>query len=125
MEMPRAYAMDLRERVVAAAHEEKLTGTLTRAALAERFRVSEGTVYNWLKSERDTGTVAPKPHGGGHPRSVDARGESVLTALVEARNDRTLEELATLYRAETAVGLSQSALWRALKRAGFVRKKSP
>lgn len=118
--MPRAYAMDLRERVVAAAHEEGLT----RTALAERFRVSEGTVYNWLRCERETGTVAPKPHGGGHPRSVDADGESVLSALVRARNDRTLEELATLYETETAVLLSQSSLWRALKRAGFVRKKS-
>lgn len=119
--MPRAYAMDLRERVVMAAHEEGLT----QPALAARFRISEGTVYNWLRREREEGTLAPKPHGGGHPRSVDARGEVVLTTLLEAKNDRTLEELAALYKAETAVRLSRSALWRALGRLGFIRKKSP
>lgn len=119
--MARAYAMDLRERVIAAAHEEGLT----QPALAARFRISEGTVYNWLRRERETGTIAPKPHGGGHPRAVDAAGESVLSALVEAKNDRTLEELISLYKSETAVQVTQSSLWRALGRLGFVRKKSP
>lgn len=76
-----AYAMDLREGVIAAAHEEGLTQEM----LAARFRISAGTVYNWLRREREEGTIAPKPHGGGRERSVDADGESVLTALVEAK----------------------------------------
>lgn len=119
--MARGYAMDLRERVVAAAHEEGLS----QPALATRFRVSEGTVYNWLRRERETGSVAPKPHGGGHPRAVDARGDDVLTALVRAQNVRTLDEVATLYTGETSVPLSRTALWRALRRLGLARKKSP
>ncbi len=47
----------------------------------------------------------------------------MLTALVEAKNDRTPEELGTLYKAETAVRVTRSSLWRALKRVGLVRKK--
>ncbi len=43
--MPRAYSVDLRERVVAAAREEELT----QADLATRFRLSTGTVSNWLR----------------------------------------------------------------------------
>lgn len=117
--MARGYAMDLRERVAWASHEEGLT----QPALAARFRVSTGTVYNWLRRERETGTVAPKPHGGGHPRAVDERGEGVLSALVRTGNDRTLEELATLYKEQTAVPLSRTALWRTLRRLGFARKK--
>ena len=38
--MPRAYSLDLRERVVAAAREE----ALTHGALAARFRAGESTV---------------------------------------------------------------------------------
>jgi transposase len=118
--MPRAYSVDLRERVLAAAQEERLT----QAALAARFRLSEQTVYNWLRRQREEGTVAPRPHGGGRRASVDERGARLLSALVRAENDRTLEELAALYQARTHVRLSRSALWRALARLGLARKKS-
>ena len=118
--MPRAYSLDLRERVVAARREEQLT----EAALAARFRVSETTVYNWLRRERETGTVAPKPHGGGRAPSVDARGAEVLREIVGEQNDRTLEELGALYRDRTAVTLSRSGLSRMLIHLGLGRKKS-
>jgi transposase len=112
--------MDLRERVAAAAREERLT----QAELAARFRVSTGTVSNWLRRVRETGGVAPKPRGGGRTASVDAPGAEVLTELVRAQNDRTLDELAALYHARTWVRLSRSALWRAVERLGLERKKS-
>jgi transposase len=66
--MPRAYSMDLRERHVAAWGEERLS----QAALAARFRVSTGTVSNWLKRMAETGSVAPKPPGGRARRSARA-----------------------------------------------------
>src|SRR4051794_37123927 len=87
--MPRAYSMDLRERLVAAWREEHLS----QSALAARFRVSEGTVANWLRRLEATGSVAPTPHGGGRAPSVDATGTALLRALVKERNDRTLAEL--------------------------------
>ena len=118
--MPRAYSLDLRERVVAAAREEHLT----QAALARRFRVSAGTVSYWLRRVEETGSVAPEPHGGGRAASVDEPGAQVLAELVRAQNDRTLEELAALYHARTQVRLSRSALWRAVTRLGLERKKS-
>ena len=65
--MPRAYALDLRERLVAATEEAHLT----QAVLAARFRVSAGTVSNWPKRVEQTGSLAPKPHGGGRRASVD------------------------------------------------------
>jgi transposase len=117
--MPRAYSMDLRERLVAAWHEEHLS----QALLAARFRVSAGTVSNWLRRVEATGSVAPKPHGGGRQPSVDAPGAGVLRALVGEQNDRTLAELGTLYRERTAVTLSRSALSRMLIRLGLGRKK--
>jgi transposase len=118
--MPRAYSVDLRERVLAAAQEEHLT----QAALAARFRLSEQTVYNWLRRQREEGTVAPRPHGGGRTASVDDAGARILIALVRAANDRTLAELGDLYHGRTGVRVTRSALWRALERLGLGRKKS-
>ncbi len=117
--MPRAYSLDLRERVVAAARQERLT----QPELAERFRVSETTVYNWLRRVRETGSIVPRPHGGGRKPRVDEPGAAILGELVRAENDRTLDELAALYHARTQVRPSRTALWRALARLGLPRKK--
>ena len=118
--MPRAYSMDLRERLVACWREERLS----QAALAVRFRVSEGTVSHWLRRVETTGSVAPKPHGGGRAPTIDAAGTEVLQALVTEQNDRTLGELGALYAARTGVGPSRSALSRRLIQLGLGRKKS-
>ncbi|HEU4642189.1 MAG TPA: helix-turn-helix domain-containing protein [Gemmatimonadaceae bacterium] len=117
--MPRAYSLDLRERVLAAAREEDLS----HVALAARFRVGESTVRAWLRRARETGSVAAKPHGGGTPPTVDAAGAPVLVALVLEQNDRTLEELAALYGARQDTTASRSAIWRACQRLDLRRKK--
>jgi len=115
--MPQPYSLDLRERVVAAAARQ------AQAEVAARFAVSESTVYKWCRRVRETGSAAATPHtGGGHPK-VDAAGGAVLTALVEERNDRTLDELAALYGHRTGVAVSIHAVWRALKRLDLRRKK--
>ncbi len=118
--MPRAYSMDLRERLVAAWREERLS----QAALAARFRVSTGTVSYWLRAVEATGSVAPKPHAGGRQPSVDRAGAELLRSLLTEQNDRTLAELGTLYHTRTAVRLSRSALSRTLIQLGLGRKKS-
>src|SRR5678809_866690 len=89
--MPQPYSLDLRERVVVAAVHQ------TQAAVAARFAVSESTVYKWCRRARETGTLVPKPHTGSSPGKVAGAGTEVLRALIAERNDRTLEELATLY----------------------------
>lgn len=117
--MPRPYSLDLRERVLAAAQEDRFTAE----ALAARFAVGKSTVRGWVRQARTTGRVAPKPHGGGTPPKVDAAGAAVLYALVAEQNDRTLAELGTGYRERTGTTLSISAVWRACKRLDLRRKK--
>jgi transposase len=85
--------------------------------------VSESTVYKWCRRVRETGSPAAKPHTGGGRSKVDATGAAVLTQLVEERNDRTLEELATGYHERTGVGVSISAVHRACARLDLRRKK--
>ena len=117
--MPRAYSLDLRERVIAAWREEQLT----QPTLAARFRVSETTVYHWLRRARETGSIAARPRSGGRQPSVDGAGAALLTELVREQNDRPLEELGTLYYDHRQIRLSRSALARALSRFGRGRKK--
>ena len=115
--MPRPYSADLRERVLAAC--ERREGT--REAIARRFRVAASTVYGWLKLARETGRRTPRPHEGGRP---PVGGEAaVLAELVAERNDATLAEYAAQLAERTGIRRSPSALCRALKALGPVRKK--
>jgi transposase len=116
--MPHAYSLDLRERVVAAAHDG-----LPHYVVAARFRVGESTVRSWLRRAREGAGLAPRPHGGGMPPKIDAAHAGVLTALVTERNERTLAELAAAYHAATGVTLSLHAVRRACQRLDLRRKK--
>ena len=111
-----AYAMDLRERVVAACDE----GIDTRAEIAERFSVSESWVRRLLQRRRETGSIAPKPHGGGQPPAFVGQAAERLREAVATDTDATLKELA----AASGVACSTSAVDRALRRLGITRKKS-
>ena len=62
--MPKAYSMDLRERV-AALHER--TGASAQAAA--RYDVSESWVRDLVRRRREAGTLAPRPAG----RKADQR----------------------------------------------------
>ena len=112
----RSYSMDLRERVLAACD----SGEETREQVAERFCVSVAWVYRLLARRRDTGSIAPKPHGGGRPPAFEGESAERLRKAVEDCPDATLEEL----RAAAGVGCGTSAVFRALNRLGLPRKKS-
>src|SRR4051812_19777060 len=84
-----AYSMDLRERVAAACDE----GGDTRAEVAERLGVSESWIRRLLQRRRETGSIAPRPHGGGRPPAFDVEGLERLRRAVADRPDATLAEL--------------------------------
>lgn len=118
--MPAPYSVDLRTRAVAAARE----GNLSRAEVARQFKISERTLYDWLQREQSAGTLTPRPHGGGQSPIIDAAGLEILRSLVEANNDRTLEEYTLLFEQKTGIRPSTSAMDRALVRGRITRKKS-
>jgi transposase len=115
--MPRAYSTDLRERALAACE----AGEGSQARIAERFRVGERTLSGWLKAAREEGRRSPKPRGGG--RALAGGEAEALGALVAERNDATLAEYADRLAERAGVRRSPSALCRALKALGLVRKK--
>jgi transposase len=112
----KAYSMDLRERVVAAC--DARDGT--REQIAARFSVSVSWIRDLLRRRRQTGSIAPKPRGGGRPPAFDAEAAGRLRAAVRADSDATLEELGRA----AGVACTAPAVYRALKRLGVTRKKS-
>jgi transposase len=113
----RAYSIDLRERVVAACD----VGDATRKQVAARFSVSVVWIRKLLRQRRQTGSIAPQPHGGGQPRVFDAAADDRLRQAVRDHDDATLAELASV----SGVTCCPSAVHRALARLGVTRKKSP
>lgn len=111
------YSMDLRHRVVAAYEN----GEGTQAELAETFGVSVPWIEKVVRRWRETGSVAPKPHGGGRRPKISGRKEERLRKIVEESPDATLEELL----AKCGVNGSIMCVFRALNRMGITRKKSP
>ena len=96
-------------------------GEGSQAEIARRFRVSERTVWGWLKLARVEGRRAARPTGRG-PRPLDG-GQAVLVELVAERNGATLAEYADRLAERTGLRRSPSALCRALRRLGLGRKK--
>src|SRR4051812_42056308 len=86
----KAFSIDLRQRVIAA----YLAKQGTQRQLADRFAVSFQWVRKILSHHRHTGSVEPKPHGGGRTRVIDPHAAQRLRSAVAANDDATLAELA-------------------------------
>src|SRR3954451_25169202 len=115
--MPRAYSSDLRERALAAYEG----GEGSQSEVARLYRVGERTLSGWLKLAREEGRRVPRPRRGG---TKPVGGEAAtLAALVAERNDAILAEYADRLAERAGVRRSSSALCRALKALGLVRKK--
>jgi transposase len=112
----RAYSTDLRERVVAACD----AGGATREQIAARFSVSIAWIRRLLQRRRETGSIEPRPRGGGRAPAFDAEAQRRLREAVRADDDATLEELARA----AGVACGPSAVHKTLARLGITRKKS-
>jgi transposase len=112
------YSEDLRERVVRAVAQ----GT-PRKDVAATFAVSVPTIERWLRRQRETGRLAPKPV----PGPVAIKTAALVAALPERlaeRSDATLAEQRAWWRAVSGVEVSTATMSRALTRLGWTRKKS-
>jgi transposase len=117
--MARAYAADLRDRVLRACER----GGLSRARVAALFGVGESTPYRWRQTWRTEGRREAKPHAGGPAPRLDATALEALEALVAEGNGRTLAEYAASLSERAGVAASGPTVCRALKKLGLTRKK--
>jgi len=109
--------MDLRERVVAALDEGE-----SSLEVAARFGVSDSWVRKLRLRRAATGSIGPKPHGGGKKRCIDAAGEELLRQIVAEKNDAILMELCDAF-ASRSKRVSIQSMSRALIRMGLTLKK--
>src|SRR3954471_21374714 len=109
------YSQDLRQRIV----DTIQRGDGTIRQVADRFLVSFSFVTRLLHLYRGTGSVEPRPHGGGNPAVVTPEGLPRLRELIRERPDATLEEC----RTHLGASCSLMTLSRALSRLGLPRKK--
>jgi transposase len=115
----KAYSLDLRQKVLAAA----LRGDRTIREVADSFGVGTTFVDKVLALHRAGEDLAPRPHGGGYPARLLPRHEKALRAEVRRRKDATLEELRAHLQAQVGLSVSASTVSRALIRLGLGRKK--
>ena len=104
----KAYALDLRERVV-----KFLQRGGSKAEAARRFDLARSSVYRYLDAAQ-AGTLAPK-ESWGHWRKLDPKK---LKARVAKHPDATLKELQNVF------GVSHHAIWVRLRQLGFTLKKT-
>jgi transposase len=109
------YSMDLRERVAAAVDE----GDGSQREIASQFRVSLSFVSRLMKQRRETGSLAPKQHGGSPPSILNAEDRQRLLELAREHNDDTLDQL----RQRGGFRCSLTTIWRALRRGNLTFKK--
>jgi transposase len=109
------YSQDLRQRIIETARH----GGATVNQIAERFLVSVSFVTRLLQLHRTTGSVEPRPHGGGHPAVLTPEHLERLRELIRGRADATLEEC----RQHLGSSCSLATISRALSRLGLPRKK--
>jgi transposase len=83
------YSEDLRQRILETV--ERGEGSLRQ--IARRFLVSLSFVTRLLQLHRSTGSLQPRPHGGGNPAKLGPQDLERLRELVEQQPDATLEEL--------------------------------
>lgn len=113
------YSNDLRERIVEAYENRK--GSYR--GLAAVFMVSLSFIQDIIKLYRQTGSVSPKPHGGGVPPKISGNGLETVRKLCGETPDATLMELCGQFYDRTGVQVSQSVMHNALKKLDLTRKK--
>lgn len=113
----RAYSLDLRTRVVAAAE-----AGMSRAEVAATFQVSEPTVTRWVRRQRLCGDLTPAV-APGRPPTITPAQYSQLRAQLEAHPDATIAWHAAAWNTAHGTTLSEWAVGRVIRRLGWTRKK--
>jgi transposase len=111
----KAISQDLRERILDTV--ERGDGSLRQ--IAGRFLVSVSFITRLLQLYRSTGSLEPRPHGGGNPAVLGPEELEQLRELVRQQPDARLDEL----RQRLGVSCSLMTISRALRKLGLPRQK--
>lgn len=112
-----ALSLDLRQRIVQA-----VDGGLSQSEAARRFCISRKSVARLLRRRQESGSLKARVRPGATRRVPQAQHEAVA-AQMRRHPQHSLEEHARLWEQEQGQRLSDTTLWRTLKRMGWSHKK--
>lgn len=112
-----AYSVDLRERVMRACEEGP------QREVAEAFGVSVSFITKLRRRQRQTGSIAARPRGGGRRPTLDPVHQAQVRQLVQEQSDATLAEYCQRLVDRKAPRVSRPTMCRVLARLGLRRKK--
>jgi transposase len=115
--MPRAYSLDLRERLLRAE-----AAGLAAAEIARTTGVSTRTLRRW-RHRQVSGQGLTAGHAPGRAPTIGPDQEAALGAQVAAHPDATLAEQCARWAAEQGQAVSVPTMCRHLRRLGLSRKK--
>ncbi|MBD2035506.1 transposase [Leptolyngbya sp. FACHB-321] len=118
--MPAPLSIDLRQRMITAYEAQEGS----QRQLAKRFKVSLSFIRDLMRHYRGTGTVQPKPHGGGAVAKLGKEQLPIVAALVTAQPDAVLKELCERFAERTGVKVSVSTMQQAVCRLRLSVKKN-
>jgi len=117
--MAKPLSEDLRVRVVQAVNRG-----MSRRAAAERFGVSPSSAVRFVREWRESGSVGAKRQGGDQrSHRIEAHRNLILRAI-EAKPDRTLEEIAGMLKSAVGASFAPSTVWRFLDRHAMTFRKN-
>jgi len=111
--------MDLRERVVAAVR----TGGLSCNRAAKQFGIGISTAINWVRRQRETGSVAPGKMGGHRPKKIAGEHRDWLLQRTK-EGDFTLRGLVAEL-AERGLKADYRSVWEFVHGEKLSFKKKP
>ena len=117
--MPKAYSLDLRERVLDAYLADKETIN----EIAARFDVNRSTVVKWVALYRETGSVAARETKPGPTSTVTPKHILVLRKIIARRPDLTYDELTERWNRALGTNRHRSTTVRVVLGLGYTLKK--
>lgn len=114
------YGLELRTRIV----ESYENGEGSIREIAERFKVSPGTVQSYRELKRTTGRLDPRPVSGGTKPILGEKELEKVRQVVEQYPDATTDELADEVARRRIGAVSRPTMGRALQRLDITRKKN-
>ena len=116
--MPRAYSLDLRERLLRA-----LASGLSAVEIEQHTGVDATTLRRWRQRQERGDSLVPR-HAPGRVPLIGPEEYDTLRAQVAAHPDATLAEHCARWAAEQGQPVSVPTMCRVLRRLGLPLKKS-
>lgn len=115
--MPVPLSVDLRKRVI-----EAINNGMSKTEAAAIYNVSRKAIYNWIRLQKATNSLAPKSgYQKGHSHKIT--DWEAFKKFVESNNHLTVLGMIAELKKSTGIDISESSMERALKKINYTSKK--